>query len=102
MKISLLLIAILGSAAIPAYHVSIQASQTYVTPWADSDKNLYSLINDGYSIVGSSLAVLSLVGSVVEVVYVQREKKVYRCVTTESKDKAEHICTTLTDPRRAQ
>ncbi len=103
MKQSLFILGILGLVFMPSYLWGVHASETkYGSPWADTDKSLYDLINEGYSIVGSSFSVVSLAGTIVEVIYLQKEKKVYRCVTTETKESTEHICTTLAEPKKTR
>ncbi len=101
MKRSILVLGVLGLAFTSSYVCGVHASEIkYGTPWTDTDKSLYNLINEGYSIVGSSFSVVSLVGTIVEVIYLQKGKKVYRCITTESKESTEHVCTTLTEPKK--
>jgi hypothetical protein len=72
----------------------------YGTPWIATDTNLNSLIKEGYTIVGSSLTVVELSGNVIEVIYLQKKEKLYRCFTTESKGKTGHMCEYLTEPKK--
>jgi hypothetical protein len=102
MKKYLFIVSILGLLLILIRNGAVHGEDTrYGTPWIDSHRNLYDLIKEGYTIVGLSVTTPTLAGAVVEVIYVQKEKKLYRCFTIESKEKTQHMCGSLTEPKKS-
>jgi hypothetical protein len=101
MKKYLFILIILGMFFILTRNGAVYGEDTsYGTPWIDSSRNLYDLIKEGYTIVGLSVTTPALAGAVIEVIYVQKEKKLYRCFSIESKEKTQHMCNYLTEPKK--
>lgn len=83
-------------------HWSIaEDSSPYQSPWiGQADINLYKLIQQGYQIIDIHVK-MPLGGSFVEIIYLRKGDRIYRCVTLQViGEKAEHGCELLTDPTK--
>jgi hypothetical protein len=67
-------------------------------PWKPTSETLDELVRDGYRIVNTNVVVPAAGGGItVEVIYLQADVRVYRCLTrhVEGSDSAQHRCDRL-------
>ena len=74
----------------------------YKSPWVETDKSLYKLVNNDYKIVGTSMNVNFMTESAFEFIYLKKGNKIFRCATLESKTKTVHTCEALSKPEKAK
>jgi len=73
------------------------------TPWKDTNKNIYTLIQEGFRITGTSFSAipgLGTMGGFLEITYLQKEKELYRCLTIQAPKEESHGCEILISPKK--
>lgn len=74
------------------------SSTKYNTPWIENFSTLHSLINENFKIVGTTIAVLPLGSGMIEILYLQKGKDLYRCATIEQEKSEGHECEKMIRP----
>ena len=80
--------------------ISSIGKEPWKDPWKDDpEKNLYILINEGYKIINSTIAI-SVAGQFAEMIYLQKKNEIFRCRTMDYQSKSEHECQMLVNPKK--
>jgi len=77
---------------------------SYKSPWVETDMNLAKLIKKGYRIVGTTVDFGGARDPKVnmEVIYLQKKEKLYRCTSRYINKGIKHECKSLVEPKKTK
>ncbi len=88
-RITLLVVMILLSGG------ALSEGAKWKNPWAESDKDMYTLVQDGFRVVDSTFTSIEWGKKAIEIVYLEKGKEYYRCLTLTAESRIDHGCEQL-------